>query len=693
MNSSSLVDDADQFCQRSTVVFDDEVPDVWKQFKSQCPLEPTVVRVCPVYNASKDKELTVAMFVPSLLQQEEDVDKYARYSYFAGKLELKVESVLTPPIRCAEGSRRWREGYQHPPLPKKERRRMRLTLVDGILEVLRSAKQGYFTTVIAHGEGALVIATALGEGARRICYTERHVGSKEIEELEAIVAALKHVVLFAPTGHPPRSFLPLLRDFMPEVAVISPSNLNASVLVVVPVHGAAAETVRAFALSIRGAVTHECKFAGPAYRSVPVSGYEFPAFPAPPKRVDANMSSRSRVFVELMAGSANLSREHLRVGFTCKAYERSPQENLPYPEEGDLSVLANQKEVAFEISERSVFHAHMGPDCSSFSRLSALGGTSTRTKENPAGDGTKASEVEGNRGLALAIIFICYCLNHGVFFAMEHPRGSKAWSFPFFLWLFALSGTVFILDYDGCAWGLRPADWIPAHGDIRAQKSSLLVTSNQYLSVIKRKCQDVSNHRHEPIIGADAQGQPRSKGASPYPVSFCQEYARAWLQRAEPKIVKFNFPTLEFLLKNPLWSPADLGPVQRPLTQRPVNSETGAPDSSSSLSGAPGPAAPLVELKTEDVASPAANPEPENDYWFETAKTWVRVHVKPRFILFHPFEGPSGPLTEPGGPVRGAIIHKRLTSPLKAHPIKDEWTNAFNAHRSLQNSGQAALCF
>ena len=273
-----------------------------------------------------------------------------------------------------------------------------------------------------------------------------------------------------------------------------------------------------------------------------------PGFPAPAKKIDRNLSSRPRVFTELMAGSANLSREHLRVGFTCRAYEKTPTESLPLLEEGDLAEPANQQEVAFSISEKKVFATHLGPDCSSFSQLGTYGGTSTRTTEHPEGDGSRPAEIAGNAGLAIAIFFICLCLNHGVFFAMEHPARSKAWMFPFFLWL---ATVVYTVNYDGCAFGLRPADWVPAAGDIRSQIASKLLTSNPFLQVLGVRCQDTAPHKHEPILGSDPSGRPRSKAASAYTAAFCQEYAsanrRAWLQRAEPKLLRFKIPTLEFL--------------------------------------------------------------------------------------------------------------------------------------------------
>ena len=82
--------------------------------------------------------------------------------------------------------------------------------------------------------------------------------------------------------------------------------------------------------------------------------------------------------------------------------------------------------------------------------------------------------------MAHATFFIYECLRAGSYFALEHPKGSKAWLLPFMGWLLTLPD-IFLIELEQCAFGKRPSDWTAAQGDVRERKSSWVITNNRYL--------------------------------------------------------------------------------------------------------------------------------------------------------------------------------------------------------------------
>eukprot|EP00435_Cladocopium_sp_Y103_P057336 s1146_g19.t1 len=50
----------------------------------------------------------------------------------------------------------------------------------------------------------------------------------------------------------------------------------------------------------------------------------------------------------------------------------------------------------------------------------------------------------------------------------------------------------------------------------------------------------------------------------------------------------------------------------------------------------------VTDASWGNVRSPESD-EPERDYWLEKADRWIRVHIQPRRILFHPGSAPGGP--------------------------------------------------
>lgn len=393
---------------------------------------------------------------------------------------LDVEATVPPPLFGSLTGHRWLDKYQSLPLSKKDRQRLRNTALDGVLTLARTFLAGALVSLIAHGEAGLVAAALLSEDVRRNAYKERHVQDREREDLEAAVQDLTHMVLLAPMGFPAKAYLPVWRELLPEAAAVAvPPAVQ--VFVVVPALDAAQDHVRAFQQTLLGFEMFAAKFPGPAYRTWPTGLVLEDLRRTRMLEITAGMTSsekmqsaeRPRLVVECFAGKAPFTAAVARLGFTVKAFEKYPfgrsGDALP---EGDLGSAYNQTQICDDIRQGRAFHVHLAPDCGTFGPLSNLNG-STRTAEQPQGDGTLESERLGNKTMAIALWIIFLCLIYGVSFGYEHPRRSKSFKLCFFLWLLSLVGIIFVYEYDGCAWGHRPSDYHPSHGDVRTQKASI----------------------------------------------------------------------------------------------------------------------------------------------------------------------------------------------------------------------------
>ena len=533
------------------------------------------------------------------------------------------------------------------PVPKKDRQRMRLTALDGVLNLARLVVTASLTALVCHGEAGFVCAALLSEEGRRAAYKERHVAEKEVSTLEAALQGLRHVVLISPLGHPVKQYGNLFRDYLPEASVIASAH-HTKVVVVVPVKDSAQEAVRQFGRTLLNAELYDYEFHGPAYRTCPK--HLVLDVKLKPKDViitaGAKMSYLSKRVFECFAGLAGLTAEMARLGFECRAYEKYPQAQLGTVEEGDLSRPENLNFVANAIRKKEVYHLHLSPDCSSFSPLQNLNGT-TRTAERPQGDGTRPEEVLGNLTMAIACWLILLCLIHGVSFGYEHPRRSRCWWLPFFVWLLTLKGIVSSEDYDGCAWGHRPKDWHPSQGDIRVQKSSRLVTNNPYLVIVRRCCSDVVPHKHDVILGNDSTGVARSHSAAAYPVGFCQAYAvgvrRAWRATFEPPCLNITAVTFEKM---------------KDLTYVP---QVGNNNTTQRAGG-------TTEALAEEKPS-------QEEKWLETSSGWIFFHKSPRSTLFLPHQADGAKFSE--GPDPDMLKDTRMTEVVFAdgtkQVIKDNW--------------------
>ena len=95
----------------------------------------------------------------------------------------------------------------------------------------------------------------------------------------------------------------------------------------------------------------------------------------------------------------------------------------------------NQSEFLESTRKKTVFQVHLAPPCGSMSTMRNLGGNSTRTQEQPEGDGSRQDEIDGNLTAAIAMWMFWTCLAYGIFVSLEHPRASRLWQFPIMLFM------------------------------------------------------------------------------------------------------------------------------------------------------------------------------------------------------------------------------------------------------------------
>ena len=122
------------------------------------------------------------------------------------------------------------------------------------------------------------------------------------------------------------------------------------------------------------------------------------------------------------------------------------------------------------------------------------------------------------------------------------------------MFLLALEG-VRTVDFDGCAFGLRPPGWSASHGDVRIQNPTRIVTNIPHLEIMRRKCSSIGPHKHERAIAwHDREGASHTKHSGAYPVSQNQMYARAlvtaWKEGFAPKKHALPYVPLERLQSN-----------------------------------------------------------------------------------------------------------------------------------------------
>jgi len=678
-DSLGSTDDADWVINASQTVdySAQEVRELWTQPQFQPRVRVQVVGTSKV----------PTMFLPSFKLEEGNQD-YSKYQIKGRKLDFEMVNVLEPTVQEVLGSARWLEQYEAPPMNKKTKRRLRLTILDGLLSLLRGARDDGVISVVSHGEGCIVHMAVFSPEARLAAYSERAVTDSERGGLEEIAKGQEFAIFMAPLTMP-KAFFALIKEALPELNVINIETTNAMVLV--PLKDGNADLCRQIGSTIHGATMVNVTFPGPAYKSVPQELFldglnrDQPELPSemPPRRCR-----------EMMCGSAHLTAEWTRYAFECRAYERRvpAADGSSYQPEGDLALPSVLTQVVKETIEKTVYHDHFSPSCGTFSIMQNANKNRTRTPEMPQGSGANPDEVEGNLGIVLCIFLISCCMVYGVFFAIEHPINSYMWKLPFFKWLIALSALnvgIYVVEFDACAYGARPPGYKLSDGDVRNKKGYRLITSNPWLAGLQLKCAEVAPHHHEAIEGSK-EGGKYTELTSPYCHGLCARYGQLLKAGYDRGAVapRFDFQRPKLTEIDILWKPEkDAGEVQqRPLQVEEEEELTGG--SSSSAAVPPERQAPILPEEVEGAVGSAA---PAKDYWIETGTSLLRYHVTPRRAMFYP--GSVAEATDDQDrsqfpelmdlkPVRHTFFVFGGAAAGKV--IKDTWTEAATAARPLQ---------
>ena len=164
------------------------------------------------------------MSLPSHIEDMDDLVIYEEWKVLGKGICIEITAALPPQLATAFGGRRWLDEWIPPPRNKQVVTRLRTTLMDAVLSALRAVREVHANAIIGHGEGAVVAMGALSESIRNQACKDRRVPSHEAERLEECATSLCHVLLLAPHVYPVRSYMPFLREYMPEITCILPGD-------------------------------------------------------------------------------------------------------------------------------------------------------------------------------------------------------------------------------------------------------------------------------------------------------------------------------------------------------------------------------------------------------------------------------------------------------------------------------------
>ena len=589
------------------------------------------------------------IYVPSWIEDDNDLDEYERYVVQGKAVTLRSAAVVQPPLVKALGTRRWLEEYTPPPRNQAIRKRYRLTVLDAVLVLLRSLRELCVVGIISHGEGAVVAMCMLSGHARQAAFTERHVSLDEASELEATALQLQFVVLIAPHLLPAKVALPMLRECLPEVATFATSE-TVQVLVVVPEKDACTKACLECPSSIMNSVVEYSTFPHSAWRRPPLSPLAL--YYLHPRRKEPRVKSGEKIpnlVVEAWSRKGTLTTACVRLGFVGRAYgwtheaieSAEPTEaHSTRMVEGDIRRPENQREIEALLQQGKVYQIYCAPSSTTWVAVQSELAV-TRTQELPQGDGNEPHEKERNHEMAIAFWIFLQAISTGAYFVFEHPMTSWLWHLPFMKYLSEMKGVI-VKRIDKCTWGLRPEGWSPAHGDVRVKDSVKIVTNNPALVALEKHCVDCLSHEHQPRQrkGWDSE--------SVHPECFAQVYSSstrsAWLHERMPeKIVvpKISLQQLrdniELDPNNMIVSASSRASRSEHTRIRPVTEATPASSSSASSSSAFG------NYPVAGTAPHRLTGGTVRDYWLQTDTHWIRVHEVPRSTFFHPADGIDGP--------------------------------------------------
>ena len=144
------------------------------------------------------------------------------------------------------------------------------------------------------------------------------------------------------------------------------------------------------------------------------------------------------------------------------------------------------------------------------------------------------------------------------------------------------------------------------------------------MRVLERRCSDTDKHSHRAVIGKSDLGESRASEAAAYPkqmASACAFAVRtAWLRGISPVPLSLWPISIEDFRANVALEPSEWKGKHNAAAP-PVTFRLTAVGGSSSSSG-----------NAEGVR------DPKRDYWVETVKQWIRMHLEPRRTMCFPLD-------------------------------------------------------
>ena len=237
---------------------------------------------------------------------------------------------------------------------------------------------------------------------------------------------------------------------------------------------------------------------------------------------DGHLCLRAR---EYYGGAGGLTKALCRKQVECMCYEAYGKDG--YNRLHDMELDSTVQREVRAARRKVVGLAHFGITCGSWSTLNNLNG-GTRSSERPFGDGVLEREINGNFQHDQTFDIIDVLIEEGIGFSVENPLTSFIWHTPLFQELLERED-IFVVDFDQCAYCLRPPDAHCFDRDTRVLKRTRVVTNVPQLQRLRRCCD--KGHDHVATIGfcRDKAGRRvrRSTAAGVYPPALCRAWAEA----------------------------------------------------------------------------------------------------------------------------------------------------------------------
>ena len=211
---------------------------------------------------------------------------------------------------------------------------------------------------------------------------------------------------------------------------------------------------------------------------------------------------------ELFSGSGNLTAALEKQGAPCLV-----PIDVQQCRHHDLSHPAVQRVILDVISRGILWYLHLGTPCTVWSRARH----NIRNHKK-----ARAKERLGLQLAAFSARIAWLCLDLGIGFSIENPRGSLLWSFGPMQQLLRDSRVFFVI-YDSCCYKAG------------CKKPTAILTNNRSLCELSRRCD--GQHRHEPLTGTwkvkiDGRWvtENRTSTAGAYTPCLARAWGRALLQ-------------------------------------------------------------------------------------------------------------------------------------------------------------------